>query len=809
LGDHETKFFAMNDFKFACRQLLKNPGFTTVAVLTLGLGIGACTAMFSLINSVLLRPLPFRSADRLVWIENLYPGDLSGRTIRMDNFMDWQSQQHSFEDLAGYYAFFDQNRFVLSGSGDPQRLRGVPVTKNFLPLLGVEPMLGRNFSDEECLLNGRKAVILSHAYWRQQFGGDTHIVGRSIDLNGSPTQIVGVLPASFDFDSIFTPGTKVELLVPLPVDKQLAGQGNILFAIGRLKPKGTLRQTQAEFDVIDQRLTKEHPERYGFGARMSDMETSIRGGFRQPMFMLFAAVGCVLLIACFNLSNLLLARSNARRKEFAVRAALGASRWRLMKQTLTESLVLAGGGCAIGVPLAFAAAAALARLETFNVPLMQSTSVDGTVLAFTLVLGALAGALSGTLPALQLSRGNIQQRMNADSSRGSGGATSALVRQGLVVSEIAMACVLLVGAGLLVESFSKLLDVNLGFQPKHAAAWRLSPTRNFNSLLEANQYFDRLVDRIAAIPGVESIGLSDALPLGRNRSWGVGAKGVSYPKDDYPGAAPRVVDHRYLQTMRIPLLEGRYFEASDTAKSENVIVINETLAKRLWPDRSAVGQMADVNGGSRVIGVVANVRHSKLEDAGSGEVYLNFRQCSDWPSMNLVIRSTRPIASLAPEVRAVSKEFDPMLPTTEYITLEGIVDQAVAPRRLITSLLGAFSSLALLLAAIGLYGVVAYSVVQRTREIGIRMAIGAQRSDIMRLIVGEGFKMAATGVALGLLAALLLARVLNSLLFGVSATDPFIFGTNAAILAFVALAACAAPARRAAKVEPIEALRYE
>ncbi len=798
----------MNDFKFAYRQLLKNPGFATVAILTLGFGIGACTAMFSLIHSVLLRALPFRNTESLVWIENLYPGDLSGRTIRMDNYMDWQAQQKSFEELAGYYAFFDQNRFVLTGKGDPQRLRGVPVTQNFLPLLGIQPMLGRNFIEEECLLNGRKAVILSHSYWRQ-LGADYQIVGRSLDLNGSPTEVVGVLPASFDFDSLFNPGTKVELLVPLPVDKQLAQQGNILFAIGRLKPTGTLRQAQAEFDVINQRLIKEHPERYGFGARMSDLETSIRGTFRQPLFMLFGAVGCVLLIACFNLSNLLLARANARRKEFAVRVALGATGWRLMRQTFIESLLLAAGGCAVGVPLAYFAAAGLAQLQTFNVPLMQSTSVDTKVLVFTIALAGLAGVLSGTLPALQLVRGNTQARLNADGSRGSGGAASAWVRKGLVVSEIAMACVLLVGGGLLIQSFSKLLEVSLGFQPKHAVAWRLSPLRNFNSLIEANQYFEQLVNLVEAIPGVESAGLSDALPLGRNRTWGVGAKGVSYPDGGFPVAAPRVVDHRFLQTMQIPLVEGRFFEASDTANSEKVIVINERLAHRLWPERSAVGQIATVNNGSRVIGVVKNVRHGKVEEEGTGEVYLNFRQCPDWPSLNLVVRSARPINSLAVDVRATIKKFDSTLPNTEFITLNGIVDQAVAPRRLITYLLGAFSSMAVLLAAIGLYGVVAYSVVQRTREIGIRMAIGARRGDVVSLIVGEGLKMASVGVAIGLVAAVLLVRVLNSLLYGVSARDPLIFGANALGLVLVALLACAIPARRAAKVEPIEALRYE
>ncbi|HTL58832.1 MAG TPA: ABC transporter permease [Candidatus Limnocylindrales bacterium] len=799
----------MNDLKFAFRQLLKNPGFAMVAVLTLGLGIGACAAMFSLINAVLLRPLPFRDVQSLVWIENIYPGDLSGRTIRMDNFIDWQAEQQSFEELAAYCAFFDQNRFVLTGTGDPQRLRGVPVSKNFLPLLGVQPMLGRNFADEECLLNGRKAVILSHAFWQRQFAGDTKIIGRSINLGGSATEIVGVLPPWFDFDSIFNPGTKVELLVPLPIAPELANQGNILFAIGRLKPKVTIERARVEFDVMNKRLAKAHPERWDFGSSMSDLVTSIRGAYRQPMVVLCAAVACVLLIACFNLSNLLLARANARRKELAVRVALGATRWHLIRQTLIESLLLALGGCALGVPLAFLAADALARLQTFNIPLMQFTSVDATVLGFTVGIAVLAGLISGTLPAIHLPSVNTQERLNADSSRGGSGATHALVRKGLVTSEIAMACVLLVAAGLLIESFSKLLDVNLGFQPKQAVAWRLSSNRTFKKLEEANQYFDQLVSQVAALPGVESAGLTDALPLGRNRSWGVGAKGVTYRNGEYPGCSPRVIDDHYLQTMQIPLLEGRYFDTTDTAKSEKIIVINETMARVLWPGQKAIGQVAEVNGDSRVIGVVANVRHAKLEEAGTGEIYLNYKQCGDWPSLNLVVRSARPVPSLAADVRTVMKRFDGTLPSTEFIPLAGIVDQAVAPRRLITHLLGAFSFLALVLAVVGLYGVVAYSVTQRTREIGIRMAVGAQRADVMSLILGEGFKMAAVGVAIGLVAALVLMRVLSSLLFGVSAADPFTFLSIALLLVIVALAACAIPARRAAKVQPMEALRYE
>jgi len=799
----------MNDLKFAFRQLLKNPGFAAVAVLTLALGIGACTAMFSLVHAVLLRPLPFRDSDRLVWIENVGTGGMSERTTRVDNFLEWRAQNTSFEELAAYFAFFDYARFTLIGSGEPQRLRGVSVSKNFLGALGVQPMLGRGFTDEECVWNGRKAAMLSHAFWRQHFAGDPKVVGRSITLNGDPTEIVGVLPSTFDFDSVFAPGTEVDLLLPFPLTEETARWGNTIFAIGRLKPGTTIRQAQAEFDVISRQVASAHPERGGFGARMSGLETSIRGAFRQSLLMLFAAVGCVLLIACVNLSNLLLARANARRKEFAVRVALGATRWHLIRQTLTESLLLAFGGCALGVPLAFVATAGLSRLRTFSIPLLQSTTVDATVLGFTVAMTGLAGLICGTLPALQLARGNMQQRLNDAGARGTGGAAAALVRKGLVISEIAVACVLLVGAGLLIQSFGKLLDLNLGFQPKRAVSWRVDPTRSFNSNAEGNRYYDELIEKVAAIPGVESVGLSDTLPLGRNRTWGAGAKGVSYPPGEYPIAFPRIVDHRYLQTMQIPLRAGRYFDARDTAESEKVIVINETLAKHLWPGREAVGQMMSRDGGTRVIGVVGDVRHGTLEEAGGPEMYLNFRQTTDWNAVELVVRAARPVGSLAPDVRTAMKAFDPNLPATEFTTLEQIVDHAVAPRKLITRLLTAFSSLALVLAAIGLYGVIAYSVSQRTREIGIRLAVGAQRGDVLRLIIGEGLKMAAAGVVLGLIAARLTTRVLDSLLFGVTASDPFIFVTNAAILVGVALLASVIPARRAARVDPMVALRYE
>jgi predicted permease len=804
----------VQDIRYGARMLRKNPGFTSVAVLTLALGIGSCTAMFTLVQAVLMRPLPFVHPERLVWIENTGSGGLSSRTSQVDTFLEWRRQSQSFEKLGAYFAFFDYVRYTLTGNGEPQRLRGVGISQNFLDMLGVRPMLGRGFVDEECVWNGRKAVILSHAFWRQRFAGDRNIVGHSLVLNGEPAEIVGVLPPSFDFASVFSPGRSVELLVPFPLVKETAEWGNTIFAIGLLKPSVTIAQAQTEFNVINDRLRSSRKLSPGEGARMIGLEQNIRGGFRAAFGMLSCAVACVLLIACVNLSNLLLARANTRRMEFAICDALGAGSWRLVRQALTESLLLACAGCVLAVPLAIAGTAALARLQAFSIPLLQTSTFDATAFGFTVITSCLAGLLCGMLPAWRLSRGVTWQRLLDAGQHGTVGNSSVLIRQSLVVAEIGLACVLLVGAGLLIRSFTALLNVNLGFQPKNAVAWRADPTRQFNSPAEATRYFDAFMQRIAAVPGVESVGLTDTLPLGRNREFVVGAKGESYLPGKYPTAFPRIVDQNYLQTMGIPLLAGRYFDARDISTTEKVVIINQTLARHLWPGRDAVGQIFRANWGvgeCRVAGVVGDVRHSTLEEKPGGEFYLNFHQISDWGggAVELVVRASRPPESFVPYVRVAIKEFDPTLPSSEFTTLEQIVDHAVAPRRLIMDLLGGFSSFALVLASLGLYGVISYSVGQRTREIGIRLAIGAQRGDVFRLIVGEGLKLAVIGVVLGMIGALLATRVLKSLLFGVTSMDLTIFAISPVILMAVALIACFIPACRSAKVDPMSALRYD
>ncbi|HEY7862650.1 MAG TPA: ADOP family duplicated permease, partial [Thermoanaerobaculia bacterium] len=718
--------------------------------------------------AVLLKPLPFEEPDRLVWVENVTGRGLSGRTSRADVFAGWREQARSFEALGGYFAFFDYGRLTLTGVGEPERLRHVSVSDNFLPVLGVRPLHGRNFTPQECAWKGPNAALLSFGFWVRRFGSDPGVVGRSLVLDGEPHTVVGVLPQTFDFDAVFAPGSEVDLLTPFPISPETAEWGNTLFGIGRLRAGATAAEAQADLTLVTERLRSSLPGGgYGAGAAVRPLGEALRGRFRTAFLVLAGAVAFVLAIACVNLSNLLLARANARRQEFSVRAALGASRGQLVRQAVTESLVLAFVGATVGVPLAVVATRALARLQTFGVPLLQDARIDPLALTVTVALTALAGVLCGVLPALFLARGDHGQALQAASHQRSSGGAAALGRNALVVAEVALASILLVGAGLLLRSFDALLRIELGFEPRHAMAWRVDSSRAFPTPAEAHVYFDEMVRRVASLPAVEAVGLSDTLPLGRNRSWGAGAMGVEYPKGQYPIAYPRIVDHRYLAAMRIPLVAGRYFDERDDARAAKAIVINQHLAHRLWPGQDAVGRKMNVNGVSEVIGVVGDVRHGSLEEAGENEMYLDYRQGAHWSGLEMVVRSTRPPEALAGEVRAALAAYDPGLPSAEYYPLDRLVDNAIAPRRLITRLLGFFSALALTLAALGLYGVIAYSVTQRRQEIGIRMAIGAGRTQVLSLVLSSGLRLSLLGIGLGLAGALALARLLRTMLFGV------------------------------------------
>ncbi len=797
----------MTDFKFGFRQLAKSPGFTLVAILTLGLGIGTNVSIFSIVNALLLRPLPFREPDKLVWIANTGDGGLSGATTRVGNFNEWRKQNQSFENLGAYFAFFDYGSYTLTSDGDPVRLQGVGVSQTFLHTLGVQPALGREFTAEECQWNGPKAVLLTDRFWRGRFAMSRDIIGRAVTLNNEPFTVVGVLPPSFDFTSIFSPASKVDLVVPFPTTDETDRWGNTLAVIGRLKPGVTVQKAQAEFNVLNQQIQSARPSNDGFGARITPLTGQISGQFRRPFLVLVCAVACVLLIACANLSNLLLARATARRKELSVRIALGASRARLIRQMLTESLLLAFCGAGLGLPLAFFATSAMARSNAFSIPLLHTVAIDSTALLFTLLVTVTTGLVFGIIPAIQLTHSVVHDELKEASRGSSYGQRRVWMREALVTSEVALACVLLVGAGLLIRSFVRLMDMNPGFNTEKAAAWPVQPSRSFANETERTAFYKELVRQIESIPGVESAGLSDALPLGRNRSWGVVPKGVKYQDGD--DAFVRIVDSGYLKTMRIPVLSGRNFDPHDDAKTEKVMLINETMARRTLAGKNPVGQILVTSGNEfRVIGVVGNVRHSALEEEAGQEMYLLGAQ-QGWSSEELVVRTKGSLKSLVPAVRAALREIDPKMPAGEFRSLEQIVDQAVSPKRLITLLLGLFSFFALLLAAIGIYGVISYSVTQRTSELGIRLALGATHSEILKLVIVRGMMPVALGMFLGLVSSLLLTRVLQSLLFGVSATDPMTFAAYSLLLATVGLVACWVPARSAAKLDPMVALRYE
>lgn len=808
------------DLKYGARLLINKPGFTLIAVMTLALGIGANTAVFSIVNALLFRALPFREPDRLVWIASstskpasglvAAEGDLSSVTTQVGNFSDWRQMNESFEDLAAYFAFFDYGSYILTGSGEPERLRGVDVSQNFLELLGVSPAIGRDFADDECVWNGKKAALLSYRFWTRRLGSDPGIVGQSITLNNEPTTVVGVLPASFDFGSIFSPGSQIDLLVPFPITEETNRWGNTLAVIGRLKPGVTIESAQAEFDVIAPQVQQQHPERNRNGAVISSLQERISGRLRPAFMVLLGAVGCVLLIACTNLSNLLLARATSRRKEIAIRIALGADRARLVRQMLTESLLLASCGAALGLPLAFVATRALAATQAISIPLLQTVSLDGTALFFTLVAAFVSGLLFGIVPALQVSRWDVHESLKEASRGSSEGGRGAWIRGTLVVSEVALACVLLVGAGLLIRSFLRLLEVDPGFRPEQTASWRIETGGRYKTPEQRDALYDQIVRTVSELPGVESVGLTDSLPLGRNRNWGVRAKGQTYTPETWPNAFPRMVDPGYIRTMQIPLRAGREFTEHDTADSQKALIINETMARRLWPDRDPLGQIALVGRQEwQVVGVVGDVRHGALEQKASLEMYFPMAQNLDWGSPDLVVRAKLPVESLVPSVRSALQNVDPDLPNSEFQTLQQLVDQAVSPRRFVTSVLGGFSFLALILASLGIYGVISYSVTQRTNEIGVRIALGARTPAVLKLIIGQGAKLTMIGLGIGLGAAVGLTRLLSSLLFGVSAIDPLTFLAIALLLVSVALLACYIPARRATKVDPMVALRYE
>jgi predicted permease len=793
------------DLHQSFRGMRRDAGFTAFTILIAGLGIGASSTVFSVVNALLLRPLPFRDPGRLVFITN---GD-DWTNTQAEHYSDLRELNQSFSDLAGFAGWGVGDR-QLTGTGEPERLTSVPVTGNFFAVLGVQPAIGRSFTAAEC--QGRysapPAMLLSYSFWRRRFAADPNVVGRKLTLNNNPVTVVGVLPASFDFGSVFAPGTLIDIFVPWPLTDKTKPQGNTMKIVGRLKPGATVRGAQAELTMLGKQLESRHPERNYIAPLLVPLAQRVSGGVRPALFVLACAVGVVMLIVCANLSNLQLARFNTRQKEMAMRAALGAGRSRLLRQMLTESVALSCCGAVLGLVLAVAGTHELAHLHAFNLPLLASVRIDGSALLFTLLAAVASGVLFGLLPALQVSAFSLREGLQYAGRGSSGGKRHAWVRDGLVVSELAFACILLVGAGLLIRSFLRVLDVNPGFQPERAAALRIDPSFRISGFAQQNSFIDEVLNRARSVPGIVAAGITDVLPLRDDRSWAVSAVGQVYGKGHYPPEPfIRVVSDGYFEAAGIPLRLGREFTERDRASSERVLVVNETLARTLWPGQNPVGQMVTTDGGRRVVGVVGDVRHAALETAGGSEMYLPMRQTGDYAAMQLVVRTALPAESLAAGIRTALRPIDPNLPVREFVTFQDLVDRAVSPRRFLVLLLAGFAAFALILASLGIYAVISFSVSQRVQEIGIRMALGASATDLQRRIVLRTLGLAALGLALGMTASRVLSSVLGSLLFGITTGDPVTFIEVGALLIAVAVVAGYVPARRASRIDPMVALR--
>ena len=799
----------VQDLRYTFRTLRRDVGFTAFALAIAGLGIGATTTVFSVVDTVLLRPLPFADPQQLVWIVNHRSTGLSGQTTQVGHMLDLRERTRTLSAVAGYMAFYGVGDTMLTGRGEPERLNAVPVSENFFPVLGVRPEIGRSFTPDEAKINGPKAVMLSHGLWVRRFGADPAVVGSALALNDEAVTVVGVLPASFDFGSVFAPGSHFDLYFPFPLAEETNRWGNTMALIGRLQPGVTSAQAQAETRTIAAELVREHPERNSFEGFVTPLADQVNGRMRPALWVLAAAVGAVMLIVCANLSNLLLARTAARQKEIAIRIALGAGRRRLAAQMLTEGLVLAAGGAALGVAVAYAGTRAVARLDGVNVPLLAGVHVDATSLAFTLALTLATGIVFGLAPAFQAAESALHDTLK-DASRGTTGRRT-WIRHALVVSEVAFACVLLVGAGLLMRSFIRVLDVDLGFRPSRAITVRVDPGSGYSTREKRTAYFDEVLRLVRGIPGVDAAGITDALPLGKNRSWSSRAKGVVYERGTFPTAFPRIVSDGYMASMGIPLKAGRDISTRDTATSDPVIVVNQTMAGRLWPKQDPIGKfvLGACATERQVVGVVGDVRHLALELASGSEMYIPLRQCTDLPSSDLVVRSALTEGAAARAIRDTLKPIAPNIGENEFRPLQLLVDRSVSPRRFTVAMLGGFAVFALILASLGIYALISYSVSQRTQEIGIRMALGASATDVQARIVRQTLTLAAIGMAIGAAAAWLLGRSLSGLLYGVTPGDPVTFAIMLTVLTAVAALAGYLPARRASRIDPLVALRAE
>jgi predicted permease len=800
----------LQDLRYTLRTLGRDAGFTTIAILILALGIGANIVVFSVVDTILLRPLPFPEANRLVRIApKVSKCGASCATYSTDAVQEFQRQNRSFSDFTGYDAFTSPGNWKLTGSGVPLPVSQLDVMDNFFHTLGVQPLMGRlTFTAEESRPNGSPVVILSYPFWKRLLNADPNIIGKAISFGNTPTTVVGVLPDTFDFGAIYAPGTKMDVFSPYLYD-QVRENGNMISLTGRLNPGVTLAQAQAEADLLFPTLDGSVKRGYkgGYTAQLWDLKDYVSGSLRRSLIILWGAVGLILLIVCVNLSNLLLARAAARSKEFAMRSALGAARSRIVRQLLTESLVLSAAGAILGLCFAFAAVFYLAHQGSIALPLLSSIRIDKTALAWTLFIAVTAGLLFGIVPGLRIAGGNLQDALKDSAVSTTGGRGTARLRTTLVISQIALACVLLIAAGLLLRSFLRVLDVDLGFEPSRAAA--ISLDFNDRDWVKRGAVDRDILHRIQTIPGVQTAGITDSLPMSRNRSWWIAAKGKHYEPNELPGTFVYVVSPGYLNAIGMRLVKGRDITWEDNDSKQAVVIINETVARYLWPNEDPIDRIAVVAGAdARVIGVIADVRETTAEAKSGWQMYVSIAAPQFGPNdPQLVIRSSLPAETLQPTILAALRQLNPGQPAADLKPIQLIVDHASSPRRFFVYLVGIFAALGLTLAALGIYGVISYSVTQRTQEIGIRMALGATQRTVQLGIIGQTLRMAALGIAVGAIASLAVSSLIASLLFGTAPTDPATFAIIFMLLAAVALVAGYIPARRASRINPMVALR--
>lgn len=812
------------DLRYAIRTLRNKPGFTLIAILTLALGIGANTAIFSVVNAVVLRPLPYAEPDRLMTLWETMPGS-DQRSVAPGNFVDWRTQNKTFQDMAAtFYANFN-----LTSDGEPDRIDGATITSNLMSVLGASAQLGRTFQPDDDEHQDRSVALISDGLWKRRFGADQSVVGRSITIDETPHTIVGVMSRGFQFPArsdLWVLGRNrgavpASLISQLPTNDWVHERdAHFIRVIGRLRPGVTLSQAQSDIAGITRRMEQEFPQSNGgLGSNVVPLHAQVVGDVRGMLFILLGAVGFVLLIACTNVANLMLARATQRDREIAIRTAVGASRLRLIRQLLTESLLLSIVGGLAGLMVSIWAVAVFVKLSPGDIPRLDEASVDLRLLGFTLLVSLLTGVGFGLLPAFQATRTNLNSALKEGGTKASEGRHRRGARNVLVVTEIALAQVLLVGAALLAISYVRVTQIDPGFNPNRVLTAKIAPAaKKYPDPKSRSTFYATVLEHLQGLPGVESAGMVMSLPLtGSSMNRGFRVEGRPVPKADENVTMDfQIVSPGYFSTLEIPIKRGRGLSAADTETSEHVIVINDTMARRYWPNEDPVGRRMGIGESSKdtswrtIVGVVGDNRHASLSEPPVPTAFIAYRQdLESWPRMGFVIKAKTDAASLTSAVRKELAAIDPAQPVYAIEPLENLLHASVAQRRFIMMLLGSLSAIALTLAMVGVYGVISFSVSERTQEIGIRMALGARAADVLRMVLGQGIRITLVGILIGVAAAFALTRLLSSLLFAVSATDLRTFSIVAGLLAAVALLACYIPARRATKVDPLVALRYE